>query len=130
VTGATGKQELDISTNGTTFKVKNVDMDNLQNNNGLFWSNPYISNAAGYSVWLVYAKTDRGTVCFYVDEVFGDTTPGYYVGGMTADNKIDDTAAKVVAYSIHDNMSIAQESPWLSFFINLIPTLLLLGIMF
>jgi hypothetical protein len=65
-----------------------------------------------------------------VQEPSGGVAAGYYVGGLEDDNKIDEDTQRVISYVIHSNMSIAQTSPWVSFITNLIPTLLLLGVMF
>jgi hypothetical protein len=66
---------------------------------------------------LVYAKTNNGTICFYVDQVLttdddGLITTDYYVGSIDKSNKIPDGDIKdFLAYAITNNMSIAQESP-------------------
>jgi hypothetical protein len=94
---------------------------------------------------LVYAKTNNGNVCFYVDEVLTEDATenpvtNYYVSNIDEKNKLGDTTPdhtqpekdkikELISFAITNNMSIAQESPWLSLIMSLLPTLLLLAVM-
>ncbi|MDR0674936.1 MAG: ATP-dependent zinc metalloprotease FtsH [Mycoplasmataceae bacterium] len=127
--------KITIQTNpdGPTYVIHNLDNRPTYqpNNNSLIWANPYISNLGGYSKWLVYAKTDRGNICFYVEKetIVTGEPPAPITFYTINDQPITGQLETYISYAITNNMSIAQESPWLSFFMNLIPTLLLLGVM-
>jgi cell division protease FtsH len=89
---------------------------------------------------LVYAKTTAGNICFYVNEALYEGVANYYIGpvdnGDQSTSKLpmstkdqSNDIGDLIGYSINSNMSIAQQSPWLSFFLNLMPTILLLLVM-
>lgn len=144
VSGDANNQTMTIETKKSTYTVKGLDSIDAEQdkNSNLIWANPYISNVGGsYSVWSVYVKSTNGTIVFYVDErteiitnptTEVSTTVTYYTTGSdsTYANRMTDDVAYYMSYAIHSNMQIAQQSPWLSFFLNMIPTLLLLGVMF
>ncbi|MDR3330024.1 MAG: ATP-dependent zinc metalloprotease FtsH [Mycoplasmataceae bacterium] len=142
----TDTNSLNIVEGSTTYQVKDIQGEP---NSNQMWSNPYISNIGGqYGTYVVYAKTAQGTIAFYADIRGGDTDPSkdnaewYNIGNLTITDRGLGTydgedwdwnytnLYSWIHYTIHNNMSIAQESPWLSFFLNLVPTLLLLGVMF
>jgi hypothetical protein len=87
---------------------------------------------------MLYIKSNQGenqgTFAFQVTVVYDDATADatYKINNQSFNSESADANGRIftwLQYTFSNNMSIAQENPWLSFFMNLIPTLLLLGVM-
>ncbi|MDR0545817.1 MAG: ATP-dependent zinc metalloprotease FtsH [Mycoplasmataceae bacterium] len=91
------------------------------------WANPYVVYANS-NAFYVYLRTNHGTICFIANEDYGDSTADNY---FAIGNKTYTSGSNVfnaLSY-ITNSAEVKTESPWLTLLIDMIPTLLFLGIM-